>query len=162
ALEHVRAEGRTERDVGSVTSAGHHDATDTRNVVPSIESMPAAAKIDLRRSAQVRGLGLGRNAETTKTPSAIAGRSGHAAAQCDRQMGKVAAYPAALDHDVGRRPGSAGVLVAKVNVGMNEIADRLHARPTRHRLTEARPRLLHQTFGFAVSAAEQEHQGVVR
>src|SRR5262249_26233713 len=106
ALEHVRAEGRTERDVGSVAPSGHHDATDTRNVVPSIESMPAAAKIDLKPGAEVHRLGLGRNADVTKIPSAIARRNVHAAAQRDRQMGKVAAYPAALDHDVGRGPGS--------------------------------------------------------
>jgi len=32
SLEHVRAEGRTERDVGGVAPACHQDATDTRNV----------------------------------------------------------------------------------------------------------------------------------
>jgi hypothetical protein len=45
---------------------------------------------------------------------------------------------------------------------MDEIVDCPHARPSRERLAEARPGLLHQTLGLAVSAAQQEHQRVVR
>ncbi len=145
-----------------VAPASHHDATDTGNVVPSIERVPAAAKIDLKPSAEIHRLGLGRDADVAEIPGAIARRNVHATAQRDRQMGKVAAYAATLEQDLGGGPGGTSVLVAEVDVGMNEIADRLHTRPTRLRRAEARPRLPHQTLGLAVSAAKQEHQRVVR
>ena len=77
-------------------------------------------------------------------------------------MGEVAADAAAFDDDVGRGLGGARVLIAEAHMGMDEIADRLHPRPAQRRLAEARPCGLHQALGLAISAGQQEHEGVVR
>ncbi len=45
---------------------------------------------------------------------------------------------------------------------MDEVADRLHARPARRRLAEEVPRDLRQPIGLAIAAAEQEHQCFLR
>jgi MFS family permease len=145
ALEQVRAESGAERHVGGVAPARHHDAADAGNVVAGIERVPAAAEIDLEPGAEIHRLGLGRNADVAEIAGAIARRDVHAAAQRDRQVGKVAAHAVALDHDVGGGPGGAGVLVAEADVRMNEIADRLHAcraavPRSRVRVPSARPR----------------------
>jgi hypothetical protein len=129
--------------------------------VPGVECVPATAKIDLEPRAEIHGLGLWRDVDVAEISGAITRRDVHATAQRDRQVGKVAAYAAALDHDVGGGPGGAGMLVAEADMGMDEIADRLHARPARKRVAEARPGLLHQTLGLAVPAAEQERQRIV-
>src|SRR5262249_8232045 len=78
--------------------------------------IPATAEIDLDPGTEIHRLGLGRNADVAEMAGAIARRDVHAAAQRDRQVGKVAAHPAALDHDVGGGPGGAGVLVAETDV----------------------------------------------
>ena len=162
ALEHVRTEGGAERHVGGVPAARHHDPADARRVVACIEGVPAAAEIDLEPGAEIHRLGFGRNADVAEISGAIARRDVHAAAQRDRQMGKVAAHPATFDQDVGGRPGRAGVLVAEADVGMDEIADRLHARPAERRVAEAGPGCCHQPLGLAVPAGQEKHERVVR
>ena len=54
--------------------------------------------------------------------------------------------------------GRAGKLVTKLNVLMDEIANRLHACPARLRVPEQAPGLGGQQIGFAIAAAEQEDQ----
>jgi len=162
ALEHIRTEGGAERHVGGVAPARHDDTSGAGHVVAGIERIPAAAEIDLEPGAEIHRLGLGGNADVAEIPGAITRRDVHAAAQRDRQVGKVAAHAATLDHDVGGGPGRAGVLVAEGDMGMNEIADRLHARPARRCRAEAGPSRVHETIGLAVSAAQQEDQRVVR
>ncbi len=77
-------------------------------------------------------------------------------------MREVAAHTAALSQRLDRAAGRSGVLVAELDSIVDEVADRLNARPARRRLAEQIPRGLHQPVGLAVAAAQQEHQRVVR
>ena len=43
-------------------------------------------------------------------------------------MRKISAHAAALESDLGSGPGGARVLIAEAHIGLNEIADLLHAR----------------------------------
>src|SRR6202167_5293550 len=48
------------------------------------------------------------------------------------------------------------MLVAERYVMLDEVADRLHPRPARRRIAEQAPRLVAETIGLAVPAAEQK------
>ena len=48
------------------------------------------------------------------------------------------------------------MLVAERYVILDEVADRLHPRPTRRRVAEQAPSLVGETIGLAVTAAEQK------
>ena len=47
-------------------------------------------------------------------------------------------------------------MIAKRNVLMHEVADRLHPRPSRRQVSEQAPRIGHEPLGLAVAAAEQD------
>ena len=47
------------------------------------------------------------------------------------------------------------MLIAEAHMGMDEVADRLHARPARRRIAEQRPRDVHQPLGLAIAAASR-------
>src|SRR4029453_10845214 len=155
ALKQVRPEGGADGDVGGVAPARHHDAADARRVVAGVEAVPAAAEIDLEPGAEVHRLRLGRHPDVAEIAGAVARRDVHAAAERDGEIREIAGHAAALDRDLGRGLGGAGVLIAEAQVGMHEVADRLHARPAERRLAEARPGVLHLTVGLAVSAPTQ-------
>ncbi len=59
------------------------------------------------------------------------------------------------------RPARAGVFVTKGDALVNVIADCLNAGPSGRRRTEQRPCDVGKPVGFAVAAAQQEHQGIV-
>lgn len=54
----------------------------------------------------------------------------------------------------------AGMLVAKCDVRVSKIADRLDAAPSERCWPENTPRFIGQPVGFAVAAAEQKLQRV--
>src|SRR5580693_2873809 len=68
----------------------------------------------------------------------------------------VAAHPPALGVCFIGRSGGAGMLVAERYVILDEVADRLHPRPAGRRIAEQAPRLVAETIGLAVPAAEQK------
>ena len=76
-------------------------------------------------------------------------------------MGKVSAH--ALSFVVGV-PGGLGAtreLVAKGDVVMHPVTDRLHTFPSGRRAAEQIPGDIDQLIGFAVATAQQEHQRVI-
>src|SRR5206468_10476354 len=86
----------------------------------------------------------------------------HAAAERNGEMRIIAADALAFLVRLPRRLGGARMLVAEDDVAMNEIADRLHPRPTRRRLLEQLPGDLRKPVGLAVAAAEQIDQRIGR
>src|SRR5271165_3326429 len=118
-----------ERHVGGVAAAADQDAADPRRVVARVESVPTPAEIGLEPGAEIHRRRIGRHADIAKIPGAIARRDAHAAAQGDGQMGKVAAHALALYEHVERRLGRVRVLVAKADMVVHKIADRLDPSP---------------------------------
>ncbi len=53
-------------------------------------------------------------------------------------------------------------MIAKLDVLMREITHRLNPRPAGRQMTEQTPRISHQPLGFAIPAAEQINECVVR
>src|SRR5215467_12077199 len=73
-------------------------------------------------------------------------------------MREVAADAAPHVVGLGGTAHGAGMLVAELEMVMDEVADRLHAPPAAWRLAEQLPRLLHHAIGLAVAAAGQEYE----
>src|SRR6516164_4950838 len=136
ALERVGTERGANCHVGGVAATGHQDAADAWRIVPRIERVPPIAEIDLEPSAEIHRIGIRQNANIAEIAGAVARGDVHAAAECDRQMRKISAHAAALESDLGSGPGGARVLIAEAHIGLNEIADRLHAWPAGRRLAE--------------------------
>ena len=60
------------------------------------------------------------------------------------------------------RPRRAGIRVAEGQAIVHIVANRLDACPSRRHATEERPGGIRKTIGFAIAAAEQKFQRLVR
>jgi hypothetical protein len=116
-------------NIGSIGSLGDQDAANPRHVVARIECVPAATEISLEPAGEIADRPRRRCADIAEVAGAVTRRNVHAAAECDGQMGIVAAYAFAFVENFPRRHGGAGVLVAESDVTMDEIANGLHPRP---------------------------------
>src|ERR1700733_12866113 len=91
ACQRIRPERIADRDVGGVAAAGNQHAADPRLIVPGVERMPLAIEVGLEPSGEIHRLRIGRHADIAEIAGAVTGWNVHAAAQSDRQVGKVAA-----------------------------------------------------------------------
>ena len=98
-----RTEGSDDGDVDCIAPARDEDTVDARRVVPGVECVTAAAKINLEPRAEVHGRVLWRNADVAEIAGAIAGRNVNAAAERDRKMREVAANASPLSEDFEKR-----------------------------------------------------------
>src|SRR5258708_5727353 len=155
------SEAGGDRDVGGIAAARHHDATDPRMVVASIEGEPLAIEIDLEPRTEIHRSRVRWNADVAEIAGAIARRNVHAAAQGDGEMGEVAADADALIVAFGSGAVAAGVMVAERNALMDIVADRLHPGPSAVDAAEQRPCQIGQLLGIAVATAQQIDQDVV-
>src|SRR4029453_227479 len=161
APQRVGAEGVGDGNVGGVAAASDQDAADAGHVVARVERVPASAEIGLEPAGEIhRAIGR-RHADVAEIAGAIARRNVHAAAEGDSEVGVVAAHASALLVGLPRRLGGAGMLVAELNVVMDEIADRLDAPPTCGRVAEQAPGDLGQAVGLAVATAEEKDDRLV-
>src|SRR5579883_3166487 len=77
-------------------------------------------------------------------------------------MREIAAHTSLLVERLPRGAGRTGVRVVERDMVMNEVADRLHARPPSGGTTEQIPCDLGQSIGLAIATAQQKHQHVSR
>src|SRR6185436_13208232 len=132
ALERARAESGGDRDVG-VAPACDQDAPGAGLVVAWIEGVPGAAQVRLEPAGEVHRRVRRGQADVAEVARAVAGGDVQAAAERDRKMRVVAADALAIVEHVPRRLGRARVFVAEGDVLVDEVADRLHARPAEGR-----------------------------
>ena len=77
-------------------------------------------------------------------------------------MGEVATHATAFLERFRRGLGGARVLVAKDDVRVHVVADRLHTRPAGRCFAEQVPGNFGQQIGIAIAAAQQKHQCLFR
>ena len=130
-LEDVWAERVDQRHVGGVPPAGDDDAADAQLIVARIERVPAVLQVHLDPGAEVHGRRILRHADIAQIAVDVARRDVEAAAQGDHQVREVAAHALLLHVGFQRRARGARVRVAEGQVVVDEVADRLHARPAR-------------------------------
>ena len=102
------------------------DTPDLRGVVARVEGVPPAAKIDFDPGCKIHRCIRRWKGDVGKVTGAIARRDVQAAAEGDRKVCVVTANAAALYICFGCGSGGAGVLVAKGDVVVYEVADGLH------------------------------------
>src|SRR5258708_3663963 len=154
--QRVGAEGVGDRHVSRIAPLSNQHAADSRHVIARIECVPPPAKIGLEPAGEIHWA-IGRwHADVPEIAGAIARRNVHAAAERDGEVRVVATHTLAFIEDLPGRHSRARMLVAEGDVAMDEIADRLDARPPRWRLFEEVPGHLGQALGLAVATAEEK------
>src|ERR1039457_4640235 len=87
-LEGGPTEIRRERHIGGIASDSHNDTADARDVVPSIESIPAVAQIGLEPAAEVHWKNE-RHTDVSHVPNDVKGRGVYSAQKKkNRKRGK--------------------------------------------------------------------------
>jgi len=100
-------------------------ASDSRDVVARVESVPAPADIGLEPASKISG-GIRRwHADIPKVASAVARRNVHAATERDGEMRIVAANAFAFIEDFPCRHGRPRVFIAERDVVVNKIASEI-------------------------------------
>ncbi len=136
------------------------DATDPRDVIARVEGVPLTAEEGLEPGAEVHGC-VGRwYADIAEIPSAIARGDIHAATESDRQVGEISTDTLALAIRLPCGSRFSRVLVAELDVLMDEITDGLDAAPAGGRLVEQRPGRLRKAVGLAIATPQQVHQSL--
>jgi hypothetical protein len=124
------AEGSRDRYIGRVAPGGDQHPSNTREIVPRIESPPFTAKVRFEPRAEIHGARRCRHAYVSEIASGVSGRYVHGAAKRDGEVLEIPADSAAFDSYVECRPCGAGEAIAKHGVLMDPIADRLNGRPS--------------------------------
>src|SRR5271166_4527215 len=145
------------RDVSSVTSLSNQYTSNPWDVVTRIECVPTPANVGFEPSSEIPWGIWGRHAYVPQIAGAVSCRNVHAAAESNGQMRVVATNALALVEHVPGRLGCARVLVAKLNVIVDKIANRLNARPSGRLLLKELPRDIGQLVGFAIATAKKIH-----
>src|ERR1700756_572631 len=90
-FEKMLAEHHRDRNVARVASTSDQDAANAAAVMPRIEGMPVSTQIGFEPGAEIHWIGIGGDANITQIARGIACGDIHAAAQGNREMGKIAA-----------------------------------------------------------------------
>src|SRR4029077_9294395 len=150
------------RDVSSVPSLSNQYTSNPWDVVARIECVPTAANVGFEPSSEIPRWIWGRYANVAQIAGTVSCRNVHAAAERNGQMRVVAANALALVEHVPGRLGCARVLIAKLNVIVDKIADRLNARPSGRLLLKELPGDIGQLVGFTIATAKKIHDRLCR
>src|SRR6202034_229595 len=91
-------------------------------------------------------------------PRAVARGNVHAATERDSEVSEIAADADALAHRIAGATGGARLGIAKTDLRVDEVADRLRAPPAARYRVELRPREIGEIVAVAITARNQEHQ----
>src|ERR1700733_5973476 len=126
----MRSEGRDHRNVGGVPASRDQDAADPWLIVPRVEGEPTAAEKDFEPGVEIHRRRVNGNADVAQIAIAVARGNVETSAQRNGEMGEVATDADALRQGLVRRPCRPRLGITEPETLMNEIADRLHARPS--------------------------------
>jgi hypothetical protein len=160
-LQSVLAEGGADGHIGGIATSRQENAADAPLIVPGVESVPGAPQIGFEPAGEIHGGIRRRHANVCEISRAVARGYVQTAAQRNGEMREIAANPFLLRIGVPRRFAGAGEVIAELHVLVREIADGLYTPPTGFHLAEHSPGVVHQFLGFAVTASQQIHQGVL-
>src|ERR1019366_218345 len=151
------AEGVGDRHIGRIAPLSDQHTAYSRHVVPRVECVPPSIKIGLEPAGEIHWT-IGRwHADVPEVAGAIARRNIHAATERNGEVREVATHTLTFIKDLPGRHRGARMLVAEGDVAMDEITDRLDARPPWWRLFEEVPGYVGQALGLAVTTTEEKH-----
>ena len=149
-------EGGGEGDIDGIAAARHHDSSNARVVVAGIKGVPVAVEEDLGPGAEIHGSGIDRYADVAEITRGISGGDVEASQKGDQQMRKITADAPPLLINVKCGFIRTSKWVAKLDVGVNPIANGLNAAPSERGIAEEVPRDIAELVGFAIPAGEQK------
>lgn len=127
-----------------------------------VECISRAVQIDLGLGGKVHWRRIDGNSDIAEAAVRIACGDVHAATKGDGQMDEVPAEADLLLMSLRRGPRGPREAIAEGQAIVNAVHDRLHPRPAGRHLPEQLPARTHQLVGFAISAAQQIAQDIVR
>src|SRR5271168_270105 len=110
----------------------------------SVKGVPSSLQEDLKPSAEVHRIGVTRDANITEITRGVAGGDIHAAAQGNRQMGKIAADANPLAKTIERGAIGASFLIIESEMAMDKVANRLNPLPAGGCLAKSPPSEIHK------------------
>src|SRR4029434_2401324 len=129
-IQGIGTEGAADGDVGGVAAAGDQHASDARGIVAGVEGVPMAVKVGLEPGGEIhRAIGR-RHADVAQVAGAVTCGDVHAATEGDGEVRVITANAGPLLESLPGRLAGARVLVAKCDIPVDEIADRLDASPS--------------------------------
>src|ERR1700722_13554291 len=99
--------------------------------MPSVKGIPSSLQEDLKPSAKVHRIRIRRDTNITQITRGVACGDIHAAAQGNRQMGKIAADTNPLAKPIERGAIGASFLIIESEMAMDKVANRLNPLPAR-------------------------------
>src|ERR1700738_3886747 len=125
--------------------------------------MPVPAKIGFKPGAEIHWIGISRDANITQIARGVARGDIHAAAQGNREMGKIAADANPLAKTIQRRAIGASFQVIEAEMAMDEVANSLHPCPSSGSGAEGLPGEVKQlAVDFTVTARQDKKKGFQR
>ena len=156
-FEKMLPEHHCDRNVARVASTSDQDAANAAAVMPRIEGMPVSTQIGFKPGAEIHWIGIGGDANITQIARRVARGDIHAAAQGNREMGKIAADANPLAKTIERRAIGASFQVIETEMAMDEIANRLYPWPSSGSGAEGLPGEVKQlAVDFTVTARQEK------
>ena len=150
------------RDVGGIEPARDDDTADARHVVACVERVPAPVEKNFRPGVEVHQRGIERYADISEIAVAIARGNVHGPAERDGEMREVAADTEPLFQTLHSGARRARMRVAEFEMIVDEIENRLHARPARFHVAELRPGETAELVDLAIPATPEIAQRLIR
>ena len=113
ARKDAGAENLSQGHIGRVSALRHQNAPEPDAIVTRIESAPASPKIDLHPSREIHWRVRGRNPNIAHIAGAVSRGDVEAPAECDRQVGEIAANAAPLGVGLRCCAGRTGMFVSE-------------------------------------------------
>src|SRR5205085_6989156 len=151
-----------ECNVGGVATDGHENAADASLVVTRIKSVPFSAEENFEPRAKIHRVRRRWNPNIAQVTGDITRRDIEASTKGNCEMHEITANTLAIAVDFHRAFLWIGEVIAKSDVIMHPIADRLRAGPARLRRTKKFPRFVVEFVHFTVTTRKQKREHVVR
>src|SRR5713101_9647045 len=153
-----RPERRDHRHIERVAASSNQHPTDSPRVLAGIECPPAVAQPDLHPGGEIHRLRYRRNVDVGQVAEHVASGDAHRSAEGYREVREISTDSGAIVEDVegGRQRVARAVL--ELEVVVDPVAERLHARPDWLGLAEELPGRGHHHVREAIPAWEGEVQ----
>src|SRR5439155_5978296 len=144
-----------------ITTNCHENTADASLVVTRVERVPFPAEENFKPCAEVHRVRSRWNPDVAEVTAYIARRDIEAPAKGNRKMHEIAADPLAIAINFQRTFLRIGEAIAKGDVVVHPIADRLHPRPAWPCRTKKSPRFIAWFIDFTVTAPKQQTERFV-
>ena len=126
-----------------------------------VEGKPSPVKKYFEPGAEIHWGRIARDADIAEIAGAVARWNVHATAERQGKVREVPANPDSLSMTFRGGPIAARMVIAKLDMIMNVVADSLNSSPTAEDTSEQRPGEIGKFLSIAVAAAEKERQRLI-